>query len=82
MDAFAQIVLQSKFSRELIIAPCGKHKFYFVVLAERFQIAHLKSVCLAGVGTFHVHDLNYFARQFADEALAAGFDHHRVPRSE
>ena len=42
----------------------------------------IESVRFAGVGTFHVDDFDDFARQPADEALAAGFDHDGVAGSE
>ena len=67
---------------EFVVAARRDNEFNFILLIYRVQIRHVERVRLARIRALYIDDLYYFARKHADRSFAAGFDHHRIARSE
>src|SRR5580704_7766669 len=77
-NAVGELMFLRKFAREFVVLARRNHEFHFVVVAEQIEISILKRIRRAGIGALHIDDFDDVFGQFADESLAAGFDHHRV----
>ena len=82
MHALRELMALREIAGKIVIAAAGNHKLDFVLLVDCVEIGRIEGVRFAGIRAFYIDNLDDFARQRADEALAARFDHHRVARRE
>src|SRR5256885_10728013 len=82
VHAFRQPVLRRKLAREFVVPARRDHELHFIVRAQSREVSHFKSIRLAGVRAFHVHNLDDLGWQASQVAFPAGLDHYRIPRGE
>src|SRR5437879_13720769 len=71
-------MLQHGLARKFIIAPRRKHEFHFVVLRQRLEIPHIKSIRLSRVRALYIHDLDDLAWKPISGTFSARLYHYRV----
>src|SRR6266404_2444475 len=78
LHAPRQSMLQHEVARKFIIAPRRKHEFHFVVLRQRLEIPHIKSIRLSRVRALYIHDLDDLAWKPISGTFSARLYHYRV----
>src|SRR6266436_2051119 len=73
-----QSMLQREVARKFIIAPRRKHEFHFVLLRQRLEIPHIKSIRLSRVRALYIHDLDDLAWKPLSGTFPARTYHYRV----